>query len=290
MTQHDVLYSADPATLPAELPTVEEIHLSEDVLSERSRCKVVGVGDQFVVKYGFGVNQLEGETMIFLRHLTTLPVPIIYTLFQIPEAADASLKKTYLVMERIRGESLEKVWSKLDTKAKETVVSKLRKFFDEIRRLSSPGGYCSLGGHGLPDDIFWDEHHADEAFKTETDLNIAIIERCLKSGVPKYRKDFYSRAFNTVLQNHPPTFSHGDIQKKNILIRCNDKGELDLENLEMKIIDWESAGWYPSYWDYSRAVFACGPWEDDWSVWIDRFLEPAFNECAWTMIYLEECW
>jgi hypothetical protein len=47
------------------------------------------------------------------------------------------------------------------------------------------------------------------------------------------------------------------------------------------IIDWEFAAWYPSYWEYSRAIFACGHWRDDWDVWVERILSPAMAEYAW---------
>lgn len=56
MTSFDLPYYADPATLPAALPKVEEIHSAGDILGDRLSRKIVGIGDHFVVKYGFGVN------------------------------------------------------------------------------------------------------------------------------------------------------------------------------------------------------------------------------------------
>jgi hypothetical protein len=56
------------------------------------------------------------------------------------------------------------------------------------------------------------------------------------------------------------------------------------------LIDWKYAGWYPSYWEYARAIFACGRWDDGWSEWVERFLEPWRNAYAWVQMLLREMW
>ncbi|KAH6664257.1 hypothetical protein B0J14DRAFT_493782, partial [Halenospora varia] len=76
-------------------------------------------------------------------------------------------------------------------------------------------------------------------------------------------------AFPHVLQNHPPMFTHGDFQRKNIIAMKAVPlvGELsgNVEgDFELTIVDWETVGWYPSYWEYSKAIFACGRRADDW--------------------------
>lgn len=52
----------------------------------------------------------------------------------------------------------------------------------------------------------------------------------------------------------PLLFTHGDRQRKNIIVNQDD--------YSVAIIDWEFAGWYPSYWEYTRAMFACGRFDD----------------------------
>lgn len=65
-------------------------------------------------------------------------------------------------------------------------------------------------------------------------------------------------------------------------------GQWNTTDLEPVIIDWEFSGWYPSYWEYARAIFACGRWNDDWNDWVDQILEPFRNEYAWVSILLRE--
>lgn len=88
---------------------------------------------------------------------------------------------------------------------------------------------------------------------------------CL-NNLPASKAEFYQRSLPSILRGHPPSFTHGDFQrgkKKTILLRrLSPTREQDGEvgaDFELTIIDWVFAGWYPSYWEYSRTVFACGP-------------------------------
>jgi hypothetical protein len=43
------------------------------------------------------------------------------------------------------------------------------------------------------------------------------------------------------------------------------------------IIDWETAGWYPSYWEYTSA-HQVNPQNSFWADEIDNFLQPMPDE------------
>ncbi|KAI9788378.1 MAG: hypothetical protein M1835_002302 [Candelina submexicana] len=255
-------YYADATSTPADLPTVEEIERFSDVLCDQTRRKVVGVGRHFVVKYGLAVDLKEGEVMLFIQQATSVPIPRIYALFK-----DSKSHKAYIVIERIAGETLD-----------------LETAFDEMRKLQSPGGYCSLNQRPLPDDVFWTgDNTIAGPFQTETELNDAMIRKYLFNNLPHGKADFYKRAFRSVLHGHPPGFSHGDFQRKNILVRKHlriDDGGQAIYDYDPVIVDWE----------YSRALFACDRWNDDWSLWVDKILDPFLNEWAWMDMLLKELW
>lgn len=61
-----------------------------------------------------------------------------------------------------------------------------------------------------------------------------------------------------------PTFTHGDLSSFNILVRGDEV---------VGIVDWETAGWYPSYWEYTTAC-QVNPRNLFWADEIDKFLEP----------------
>jgi hypothetical protein len=290
-----VPYYADATTLPADLPTVEEIERSQDVLCDQTARKVVGVGQHFVVKYGLMIDLQEGETMLFIQQATSVPVPCVYALFK-----DAKNHKAYIVMERIAGESLDSEWPLLSLSQKDIIAHKLRANFDEIRKLPSPGGYCSLDERPLPDHVFWTGDTANQIagpFQTETELNDAMVKKYMLNntlnGFPQEKANFYKRVFPSVLYGHSPVFSHGDFQRKNIMVRKvlrSDDGKQSVYDYDPVIVDWEFAGWYPSYWEYSRALFACGRWNDDWNLWVGKILDPFLNEWAWMEMLRRELW
>ena len=53
------------------------------------------------MKFGLGVNLIEGENMLFVRENTNIPVLQVYALY-----SDRNTGKNYIIMERIIGESL----------------------------------------------------------------------------------------------------------------------------------------------------------------------------------------
>ena len=179
-------YYAASASLPAALPTLEEIDSSRDVFCDQSARKVVGVGDYFVVKYGLAVDLMEGENMIFVRQVAAdaVPVPRIYALFR-----NANNKKAYIIMEKVTGKLLEDEWPLLSRLDKEAISTKLRSSLDELRKLQSPGGYCSVGQRPLLDGVFWIDDTLQDSiagpFSTESELNEAMIQKDFFNGLPQ---------------------------------------------------------------------------------------------------------
>ncbi len=286
-------YYAQAETLPRELPTKAEIESSQDVLCEQSARKVVGVGAHFIVKYGLQIDLAEGQNMLMIKKTTSVSVPYIYALFK-----DHVSNQNYIIMERIAGVTLDRVWASLNQTQKEAVSAKIKASLDELRKIPSPGEYCSLDKRPLLDSIFWTGDSAESLglegpFETEAGLNNALIRKYLSSnGLPEGKAEFYKRAFPSVLCEHPPVFTHGDLQRKNIMVLLYsiDRIEEAKDIVRVTFIGWEISGWYPSYWEYARAMFACGHFTDDWSYWVDKILDRYLNEWAWMQMIILELW
>lgn len=150
---------------------------------------------------------------------------------------------------------------------------------------------------GLPDLLFWTGDELapnNDPFDTEHEFNSAMIRKHLES-ISEYRANYFIRLFKDYFRSHAPVFTHGDIQRKNIMLRKVEhagdaESDLEYSNFEVVLINWEFAGWYPSYWEYARAVFACGNWIDDWSEWLEEAMEPFRLECAVMNVFLLEMW
>lgn len=84
-----------------------------------------------------------------------------------------------------------------------------------------------------------------------------------------FNKDLRSGAFPDVVHRtgHQIVFTHGDLNMRNILVH---NGKLS------GIIDWETAGWYPDYWEHTKAHFAT-KLQKRWLAAVDRVFEPLGN-------------
>jgi len=268
-----VPYYAPAKDLPAPLPTTAEIESSDQILKDGA-VKVVSVGTDFVVKYGKWLNLEEGRMMIFIQQSARVSVPRVFALYH-------DNGKNFIVMGRIHGQTLQATWHTFGDEKKQEIISKLKCHFQQIRKIQSPAGYCSLENRPLlhpmfkgPPDDYSGPHDS------EAKLNDALIRKCRASEALNKKAEYYQRVIPNVLCGHPPVLTHGDIQKKNIMIRTG-------STVDIVLLDWESAGWYPSYWEYANTIFASW-FEGDWFRWVDQFLEPFPNEYAWYAMLAQE--
>ncbi|KAL3480369.1 kinase-like domain-containing protein [Aspergillus californicus] len=88
----------------------------------------------------------------------------------------------------------------------------------------------------------------------------------------RHGMEFDSRLDNGVqelIKQHggdwPMVFTHGDLSSLNVLVRGD---------TIVGIIDWETSGWYPSYWEYTTACQSFLVEE------IDKFLHPMPEELS----------
>ena len=290
-------YFADPSILPGPIPSIEEIESSSNFLNQHCARPTVRVGEHFVVKYGELVDALEADNMMFVYKQTSVPVPQLYAVFRSP-VKPAVL---YIVMQYIHGNTLMAEWPTMSEAQKSTVCKKLRSYFAQLRELPSPGYYGSRGRGHMPSGIFWDGESAylnsaiSGPFETEADFNNGLV---LKSrSIDKYNKrrgykaDFYAKSLPAVLKGHSPTFTHGDFQRKNIIVRRKEQNELagHEDDYEVTLIDWEMAGWYPDYWEYCAAACAFR-FSDDWPDKVGDILDPYLVEYPWLVNIVLELW
>ena len=272
-TPVSVPYYAPAIDLPAPLPTAAEIESSDQILKDEA-MKVVAVGTHFVVKYGKWLSLEEGRMMVFIQQRTRVPVPRVFALYH-----DDGMN--FIVMERIHGLTLQATWHTFGDQEKREIISQLKGYVEQIRSIRSPAGYCSLQNGPLLHPMFESSSdHYNGPFDSEVKLNDALVRKCRASEALNKKAEYYERVLPKVLVGHPPVLTHGDIQKKNSMIRTG-------STVDIVLLDWESAGWYPSYWEYANTIFASW-FEGDWFRWVDEFLEPFPNEYAWYAMLAQE--
>ena len=125
-------------------------------------------------------------------------------------------------MENIEGETLLDTWPTLTVTQRELICAILKGYIDALRCLASPGYYGSIGKRPLLDGIFTTSGNLPTIsgpFTTEEEVNEAMVQKYLYYDRPPYKANFYRRSFPTIFKGHPPVFTHGDFQRKNIIVK-----------------------------------------------------------------------
>jgi aminoglycoside phosphotransferase (APT) family kinase protein len=240
------------------------------------------------------VHEREGQALLFLEHhlRDIVAVPKLYAMYRI--AANGHL---CLIMERVQGESLEEMWPTLGENEKSALCRQLREMFQTIRDIRCPNFYGSVEKGLVPHHLFH-SRDGDRAicgpFDSEHDFNAGLVRKLqvvwAENGRHSYKADFYEKNLDNVLNGHRPVFSHSDLQRKNILVH---RAELQASSIDkpfkVALIDWEDAGWYPSYWEYA-AIFVAFEWTDDWPQRLEEIIDPWPKEAAMLrMLYQDLC-
>jgi serine/threonine protein kinase len=278
-TRPSLPYYAPPELLPAPLPTVAEILAlaPKQRLSFRGENPPARIGDHYVVKYGGRATLQEGENMLFVQQSTNIPVPKVYALFH-----DDEKDLYFIIMEYIPGKNLQLEWKKLGRAEREKIFSQLRNNLDELRSIPSPGYYGGIWRQPIRDTCFTDEAgnplpHKDNAIsgphETEeqwVDAMSRVLRLWLK-GLAYDMLPFLRNQYPAVFKGHQPVFTHASLVPRNFILR---------EDGTVVIIDWEKAGWYPSFWEYCCCMLVptC---HLDWNDWIPKMLDEYVCELGW---------
>ena len=148
-------------------------------------------------------------------------------------------------MEFIRGSDLEEAWlgGYLSKQQKEDVPRQLAGIIDQLRGLKPPQSEV-VGSVGLGECL---DHRIGSSpvgpFSNHSEFHSFLrrhipIEDCTKV----FGEDVtlcHSRQYRSV-------FSHADLSPRNILVA---DGKITA------IIGWQFAGWWPEYWEYTKAHF-----------------------------------
>ncbi|KAK6336334.1 hypothetical protein TWF696_001895 [Orbilia brochopaga] len=148
------VYIQKPGFTP---PTPEELEKLEPFF-HRGGCKITKISPTVAVKYGCGVDVKEAITMEFIAEHTSIPVPKVHAVytygpFDRPEFDIVDEYDTYIFMDYIDGETLEKDWENQDSQAKSSIMADLKRCLEELRGLQGGTYVGSLENGPVLDQI-----------------------------------------------------------------------------------------------------------------------------------------
>lgn len=217
--------------------------------------RVLALTPNHILKYGYGTRLSEAHAMEYISRNTSVPVPRIISCFQ------SKGGNPYILMTRCPGIPLCNVFREFSLDEKKDVLAQLRGFMDELRALTPP----KPGWVGSTDYTSIDDERVHSLpcgpFESVRDFHRSIRDAVESpSGIDELDQMISMQDGG----EYQIKFTHGDLSFRNIL--C-DRGKIT------GIVDWESAGWYPHYWEYAMT------WDSFWDNrdlrdCIREFLEP----------------
>ncbi|CAP79139.1 hypothetical protein E8E15_008489 [Penicillium rubens] len=198
---------------------------------------VVKVSETRIIKGPCESAELEG-----LKHVaqyTSTPVPKVYRTYYVSG-------RLFIEMEYIQGVTLQAIWASLNLSStkKQAIVKQVATYIDQLRLLEPPQkGVVASAGLGQYLDYRIGYNPFGPFFNNEEFHSFLRGHIPLEDCTQVYSESVtqcHSRQYRTF-------FAHGDLCPRNIIIRNGDI---------VAIVDWQFAGWYPEYWEYTKAHFA----------------------------------
>ncbi|KAI2472746.1 kinase-like protein [Annulohypoxylon bovei var. microspora] len=247
------------------LSTIVSLKVARWFNKYKSIGRCYPISKKLIVKTGLSVHLTEAATLLFVAENTSIPVPRVHCSFVFRNRA-------YIVMDRIEGDPISSVWWKLSATDRESIVVQLRRMLQELRAIKPPPGTGveSCVGGSLRDPRMARSRPRFGPFKTIEDFHSWLRGGLQLNNFPngftnrgeKDWEDFKEMATRQDASQPPPVFTHSDLNPCNILVRG---GKV------LGIIDWEIAGWYPPYWEFTSACYLQIP---DWNAVVQKFLDP----------------
>ncbi|KAF2007407.1 kinase-like protein [Amniculicola lignicola CBS 123094] len=231
---------------------------------------VLFLSKKICVKYGSSVNLSEASSIQFVAKYTSVPVPRVYCAF-------ANSNRAYIVMERIHGDPVGLGWLKRSEESRIKILDQLKDMVGELRHITPPTGIgvAQVDGGPLYDPRLPGTSNHFGPFRTIQDFH-----KHLRGGLeahPVHEPEISALISQQDKLQSASVFTHGDLSSLNVLA-SGDK--------IVGIIDWETAGWYPSYWEYTTA-WNVNPQNQFWRDEVDKFLQPMHEELEMEKIRLK---
>ncbi|ATY59976.1 kinase-like domain [Cordyceps militaris] len=162
--------------------------------------------------------------------------PLLIDTFQDDEG------RSIAVITQLPGVPAKTVFYRMSYEEQRQFADDLGKALAHMRRVPNRSGHLftgisSLGRNGSK---IHDRHAGYEAcgpFETELDWTMSMT-----GGRPEFWRPSHPEA---LLSEHKSVFTHGDLHLFNVLV---DGGKLS------GIVDWESSGFYPEYWECAKSM------------------------------------
>ncbi|KAF2469516.1 uncharacterized protein BDR25DRAFT_335025 [Lindgomyces ingoldianus] len=212
-----------------------------------------------VLKWSDGT-RLEEVAATMIARAAGFPVSKILSYGDHPDTPHAPVS---ILMTRIPGKELGELYEKMTDNERESVFAELQCILQVMRRWERPGGnnqICSVLGTAIRSVRI--PNHAVGPCESEAEFNNHLFST-VSSHSFTTREEFEETvriAEKIRKSQHPIVFTHGDLKHHNVMV---------LDGHISAFLDWESAGWYPDYWEFTTPL-RYGPKDFWWNAMVRR--------------------
>ena len=233
-------------------------HSNIKLFYSASNRGVWSVGNRIVIKErGVKPPCLEARNIRFLEKNTTIPIPKIVT-----EWSEGN--RYFMVNERLGSESLESAWPKMSSDERHRVAKQTADYLGQLRALQSPRIESVDGGPAYSSFLFPGDYGAPYGpLSTDEELWAEFAK-----GLEKVPEKAVRRLQKQMPVSTPYTFTHGDLAIVNVTV---ENGNF------VGIIDWESSGYLPVWWEFTAAGIGLSDDDTDWKAMLRSYM-PDFTK------------
>ncbi|EEP82168.1 predicted protein [Uncinocarpus reesii 1704] len=221
-------------------------------LRPRLGPRVILLTPNLIVKYGAAEVYSEACAIDYISKNTSIPVPKLIAVFQTRDGT------TYMLMARCPGVPLQGIIHQLTPTERQNAFAQLRGYVDELRALEppQPGRVGSITYGPLEDDRILDGPCGP--FE-----NVSAFHRAMRldAEIPSGHEECDTVISMQNRREYAIKCTHGDLSLRHVHY---------LDGKITGVIDWESAGWLPDYWEYTMT------WDSFWDAPGLRANIPAF--------------
>ncbi|OQD60726.1 hypothetical protein PENPOL_c021G04577 [Penicillium polonicum] len=175
--------------------------------------------------------RVEAHTLGMVEKFTKIPAPRAIDVLETPDVS-------YLLMTRVPGRPIGQLLNTMTDEQVENAVTDLKRYVAELRAVPNEASkfqICNSEGGGILDWRIPDSQSEKLRFHTETDFH-NYLTAMMTDGTRR-------QAVKSHAIPHVIVFTHGDLNPRNILA---ENGKIT------GIVDWENAGFFPEYWEYTK--------------------------------------
>ncbi|KAG6040780.1 hypothetical protein E4U41_007049 [Claviceps citrina] len=181
-------------------------------------------------------NPTEVEAMQYVASHTTIPIPKLYAVHQ-------DNGRIYIEMSYIKGTTLDDAWWGLSTDQKNTIYGEVKQYISILRELPPPVDDIVSSAFQNPAydvrlgfQFFGPMSHYEFHSALRGHLHVDDVAPHLGEATAQVH---FKNRYRTC-------FTHADLAARNIMVK---------DGHVAAIIDWAFSGWYPEYWEFTKAYY-----------------------------------